>query len=251
MWAWRLEPAPGAQANRQNVHAERLPHGLPSGVVTVGPAAGPVVPAYRPPQTHTAAQAEPLLKIDFERPASEIGEVVGKVRQCRGVRGQALDLRSGGFVRVTEGVEPIAFAGPFSIAFFARPQPWDKAKDMPVLMCKGTWDGDGWLIQLFQGQVRVCLGHQQCLDAGTLRPGEWTHVAVTYDGQVLRLYLDGRETGSAEIDTPPAPSPLPLRLGTYQEEPAPSAYAYGGCLDELTFYNRPLSDKEITALAAR
>jgi len=251
MWTWRVEPSPGAQANRQDVHSERLPRGLPSGVLTVGPAAGPVVPAYRPPRAHTAAQAEPLLKIDFERPASEIGQVVGEVRQCRGVRGQALDLRRGGFVRVTEGVEPIAFAGPFSIAFFARPQPWDKAKDMPVLMCKGKWDGDGWLIQLFQGQVRVCLGHQQCLDAGTLKPDEWTHVAVTYDGQVLRLYLDGREAGSAEIDAPPAPSPLPLRLGTYQEEPAPSAYAYGGCLDELTFYNRPLSDKEISALAAR
>ncbi len=250
-WAWRLEPTPGARTSRQDVHAERPPHALPSGVVTVGPAAGPVVPAYRVPPARTTAQTQPVLKLDFERSAGEIGEVVGKVRRCSGVRGQALDLRAGGFVRVTEGVEPIAFAGPFSVAFFARPQPWDTAKDMPVLMCKGTWDGDGWLIQLFQGQVRVCLGHQRCLDAGTLKPGEWTHVAVTYDGQVLRLYLDGREAGSADVDAPPTPSPLPLRLGTYQEETDPSPYSYRGCLDELTFYNRALSEKEIVTLAAR
>jgi len=41
-----------------------------------------------------------------------------------------------------------------------------------------------------------------------------------------------------EIDAPPAASPLPLPLGTYQEEAEPSAYSYHGCLDELAFYNR-------------
>jgi hypothetical protein len=243
-WAWKLTPC---------VDAERITreHLLPSGVITVGPAAGPVQPAYRPTQQTAKAQADPVLKVDFERPAREVGEVVGKARQCEGVRGSALDLREGGFVRITEGAAPAAFSGPFSIAFFAKPELWDAAKDMPVLMCKGTWDGDGWLVQLFQGQVRVCLGHQRCLDAGTLKPGEWMHVAITYDGLVLRLYLDGREAGSAEMEAPPAASPLPLRLGTYQEEAEPSAYAYHGCLDELAFYNRPLGEREIAALAKR
>lgn len=243
-WAWRL--AEDADSQRP---AGGVP--LPSGVVTVGPAAGPVQPTCRPRQASVAAQAEPVLKIGFDGPLSQIGQVVGKAKQTAGVRGKALDLREGGFVRLTDASAPVAFAGPFSIAFFAKPEPWDAAAQMPVLLCKGTWDGDGYLVQLFQGHVRVGLGQQRALDAGTLKPGEWTHVAVVYDGQVVRLYLNGTEAGNAEIEAPPAASPLPLRLGTYQEEPDPSPYSFHGCLDELAFYNRALSEKEIAALAAR
>ncbi len=240
-WAWRLL-ADGSQRGG----ADALP--LPSGVITVGPPAGPVQPAYRPARAASKGQAEPVLKIDFDRPLREIGEVVGGATQTEGVRGKALDTRNGGYLRIDKASAPAAFAGPFSVAFFARPEPWEAGREMPVLLSKGLWDGDGWLIQLFQGAVRICLGQQRCMDAGTLPPGRWTHVIVVYDGEAIQLYLDGKPAGAADIGDV-RPSPHPLRLGTYQDETERSVYSFRGCLDELVFYNRPLSLKEIETLA--
>jgi hypothetical protein len=223
-------------------------------VFTVGAPAGPVQPSYRPARPQVAArQKEPVLKIDFDKPLSEIGEVVGNARQCQGVRGQALDTRQGGFLRIAKASAPAAFTGPFTIAFFARPEKWDPAGEMPVLLCKGDFAGDGWLVQLFQGQVRVCIGQARCLDAATLKPGQWTHVAITYDSQLLTLFLDGKPAGSAEIEGPVAASQLPLRLGVYQEPGPgdPQVSPFRGCLDELAFFNRPLPAEEVATLARR
>lgn len=246
-WPWRLICKAGGFDLSRSLSAT-------AGVITFGPPAGPVQAAYRPAKPQAAiGQKEPVLKIDFDEPLGKIGEVVGKAKQCEGVRGKALDTREGGFLRIGKGSEPAGFTGPFTIAFFARPEKWDRTGEMPVLLCKGDFAGHGWLVQLYQGQVRVCIGQARCLDAATLKPGKWTHVAITYDGQVLTLFLDGKPAGSAEFEGPPAASSLPLRLGVYQEpgEGNPQVSPFRGCLDELTFYNRPLRVEEIVALARR
>ena len=242
-WAWRLvlENAPAVPDLT-----------LPSGVLMVGPAAGKVQPASQPVrQPETVGQKAPVLKLDFEAPLSESAEAMGAATRTEGVHGQALDLRQGGFLRLKDKSAAVAFTGPFSIVFFARPEPWDGTKEMPVLLCKGRFDGNGYLVQLFQGQVRVCFGQTRCLDAGTLAPNQWTHVAVVYDGAEARLFLNGREVGSAEIEEPIATSPLPLRIGVYDEPGGFQVSPFRGCLDELAFYNRPLSPQEITDLARR
>lgn len=241
-WSWWLVPV--GEHGRSSRNAL-----LPSGVITVGDPAGPVQPAYRPPSAANEEQQEPVLKIDFDRPLAEIGDVVGGAAVTDGVRGKALDTRQGGYLRIGGASAPAAFGGPFSISFFARPEPWDVTSEMPVLMSKGVWDGDGWLIQLYQGGIRVCLGQQRCLDAGTLEPGRWTHMAIVHDGETVRLYLGGRAVGAADI-AGVSPSSHPLRIGTYQDETGRSVYSFRGALDEIAFYNRTLSQDEIRALAA-
>ncbi len=224
---------------------------LPSGVIVVGPPAGPVEPSRKPGVSVTAPQAKEVLKIDFEKPLDEMGEVVGNARQTEGVKGKALDLRQGGYVKLTEGAKAVAFAGPFSVAFFARPEPWEKNGQMPVLLSKGVWDADGYLIQYYQGAVRSCIGHGDCLDAGDLTPGRWTHLALAYDGSVLSLYLDGELVDSREMTSRLAASNLPLRIGAYTESPDDPAYGFRGCIDELCLYSGVLSEAQVKALASR
>ena len=36
-------------------------------------------------------------------------------------------------------------------------------------------------------------------DASNLHAGDWTHVAMIYDGQTLKLYQDGVEVGSVAM----------------------------------------------------
>jgi hypothetical protein len=65
----------------------------------------------------------------------------------------------------------------------------------------------------------------------------WTHLAMTWDGSVLRLYVDG-----AEVATQPAPGALltgtgPLRIGGNGLR----GEFFAGLVDEVRVYDRVLS----------
>lgn len=70
----------------------------------------------------------------------------------------------------------------------------------------------------------------------------WTHLALTYDGTTLRLYVDGTETASTTHTGTIVTSSNPLRLGgnTIWGE------HLDGRLDDVRIYNRALTPAEIT-----
>ena len=69
----------------------------------------------------------------------------------------------------------------------------------------------------------------------------WTHVAGTYDGTTLRLYLDGVEVASTAISGSIAPSTGPVRIG------GNSIWGeyFQGRIDEVRIYDRALTSAEI------
>ena len=79
---------------------------------------------------------------------------------------------------------------------------------------------------------------------------QWHHVAGTYDGKELRLYLDG--TGP----NPAVKPPNPLKKSSWDLCIGNSVVNYGsgeflgfdGLIDEVRIYNRALSEAEIKAL---
>ena len=74
-----------------------------------------------------------------------------------------------------------------------------------------------------------------------LRPGIWHHLAATYDGAALRMYLNGRLQATTPA-TAPWTTTAPLTLcGT-------GGYSiFRGALDEVKIFTRPLSATEIAA----
>ena len=76
-----------------------------------------------------------------------------------------------------------------------------------------------------------------------LTPGEWNHVAATYDGATMRVYLNGRETGTGKaVATAIRTNDEPLRfgwLGSYGH--------FNGCVRDLSLYNRALPREEVFA----
>ncbi|MDD1474961.1 LamG domain-containing protein, partial [Dolichospermum sp. ST_sed4] len=68
---------------------------------------------------------------------------------------------------------------------------------------------------------------------------EWTHIAGTYDGKVLSLYINGELDVTANLSGKIATPANPLGLGKYSGEP------YTGGLDEIFLFNRALSQNEI------
>ena len=81
--------------------------------------------------------------------------------------------------------------------------------------------------------------------AGTaaLPTSAWSHLALTYDGAALRLYLNGTQVGST-----PATGALPLNSGPLRlGGTAVSGQRFAGQLDEVRVYDRGLSAAEIGA----
>jgi hypothetical protein len=76
---------------------------------------------------------------------------------------------------------------------------------------------------------------------GALPLNAWTHLAVTYDGTMLRLFVNGLPSGALPASGPITASDGPLRIGgnaIWEEH-------FAGTIDEVRIYNRALSQSEI------
>lgn len=241
VWEWRLR-----SGHEERSAAEMPP---PAGILTVGPPAPAIPPGLGQPPG-TGGHRDPVLVLDFDQPLDEIGKAVGDLALCPGVRGTALDTRKGGYLRIAEDSAVAAFPGPFSITLFVQPEEWNRRR-WPVILSKGEYAGAGYFIQLFGDRLRIGLGCERTLDAPPLEAEHWTHLAVTYDGAELVLYVDGGMVAARLVDEPPGVSDQPLRIGAYRDPGDPEHFPFRGCIDELRFYDRALTEAQVGALAER
>lgn len=72
---------------------------------------------------------------------------------------------------------------------------------------------------------------------------EWYHVAVSYDGDNLRLFVNGVEEGVRAISLPALPSGATFYVGR-----GPDAVFFEGLIDEVRVYDYPLTGSEIRGL---
>ncbi len=75
---------------------------------------------------------------------------------------------------------------------------------------------------------------------------EWSHVAATFDNQIMRLYINGQEVGNLERQGLITPGSS-LTIGSYSTEMERTRFR--GQLDSVRIYRRVLSAEEIAALA--
>ena len=103
-----------------------------------------------------------------------------------------------------------------------------------------------------RGKVAILAGESTpCLSDKPVADGLWHHVAVTFDGEHIRMYVDGepqRQVVAGRL----APTRLfgALVVGKRPDEEAPKEQVRGfdGTIDDLMVFNRALSADEIKAL---
>jgi beta-galactosidase len=76
--------------------------------------------------------------------------------------------------------------------------------------------------------------------------GQWHHVAGTYDGSQVKLYVNGGLVGTADYEGPIDINTYPVNIGRNSEA---TNRLYNGAIDEVRIYNRALSAGEILYLA--
>ena len=90
------------------------------------------------------------------------------------------------------------------------------------------------------GQVDIG-GERDAVGTSALPLNAWSHLAATFDGAVVRLFVNGVQAGSLPVSGSMAASTGALRLGgngVWGEW-------FAGLIDEVRVYNRALSASEI------
>ena len=103
-------------------------------------------------------------------------------------------------------------------------------------------------IVLREGELTLEVAPRLELTGGVeLPPGEWHHIAATYDGVTARLYLDGRECGALEAKT----VQVAARIDIAPTAPGAAAGAphFGGSLAGLALEPYALDAQAVRSLA--
>lgn len=171
-------------------------------------------------------------------------DVAADVPRVAGVHGHAVRL-SGVHQLATAPLTTESSLAEITFSAWVRPTDLSGYREIYRQECHErllfSFQGDGTILSL---GLNVG-GYVECdapIDPAEVMDGGWHHVAATFDGQWMRVYLDGREIGRLE------------RSGTILTNglvPAFIASSSGvsehfqGALDELRIYDRALTDEQI------
>ena len=163
----------------------------------------------------------------------------------------ALDFTDLGFVKVdpNELFESLDPEWSITVAAWVRAINWDG--NHRVLQ-KGLSDNQYRLLAE-GGSFVFHLAGVGRIEAPLPAAGLWHHVAGTYDGATMKLWIDGAVAGSLETTGLINTSDDALYIGTKSEFVDPVAYPNDylvGLLDDVRIYNYPLSDDDMLALVA-
>ena len=105
--------------------------------------------------------------------------------------------------------------------------------------------GDTWGLWIGAGISGSYEEFGASVDPKTLSDGNWHHVAGTYDGKQITLYVDGKQIGSKALEGKiQMESTAPMAIGAHGEEP------FHGSLNDIRLYRSALTKTQIESLVA-
>ena len=112
----------------------------------------------------------------------------------------------------------------------------------------GSGDGEFYLIQLNNGVMECRLVtttglHEFVAPANTAIPQVWQHIAWVYDGSSVLLYVNGNLIGSSSASGTFTNPTVPFGIG--KSLLSGYNFVYGGRVDEVSVWNKGLSQSEI------
>ncbi|MBN1672581.1 MAG: LamG domain-containing protein [Kiritimatiellae bacterium] len=182
-----------------------------------------------------------------------------KLEIVAGQAGQALKL-PGKHTASFEVEGSRDFEAPAALTVMAWVRP-AKREGRGMIACKKgdrpkNGSSPGWRLSVFWGLAQFQIGcvagkeYQVTSAEWSTPPGFWSHVAATYDGQRLRLFVNAVEVHSRKVSGPIATEKRPLVLANYVGTNK-NAYPFLGALDDIRIYSRALTGDDILRVAAQ
>ena len=138
-----------------------------------------------------------------------------------------------------------------TMAGWIKADSWGSGTDVDIIARKGEDNPNNYQLAIADGLATLYLddGDGSGYRGDTLlNTGQWYHVAATWDGTTVRVYVDGvldndpPDSRGGTIDTDTRPFYIGGRSG---------ADLLDGILDDIRIYNRALSEAEIKNVAVR
>lgn len=108
---------------------------------------------------------------------------------------------------------------------------------------------EGFTLYLYNNQVRMLIGHQPGryahTDAPAPKPGDWTHYAGTYDGESIKIFVNGQLVTTTPAKGQIEPTTGKVSIGSLGDQER----FVRGRMDDLRIWRRVLTDEEIMAVA--
>jgi len=181
------------------------------------------------------------------------GGVMVGVRWIDGARGRAVHFDGGASQMVVRDAPSLdAIRTGLSISAFVKRE--TGANAWQTLLARSTDHEDRlhYALALRQGvpvfSVTTSGGRKALFADQALPEGRWVHVAGTFDGERIRLYVDGRPIASAPHTGHFDIGEQPLWIGAAARD-GRTVHRFRGGLDELRLDARALTDREIAELA--
>jgi hypothetical protein len=152
----------------------------------------------------------------------------------------ALDVGAGAGFTVTAWIKPSEVDGLYPILEWNNGYEWG----VHLYICK-----DGGPGSLYGNIVeRVHLSHQVYSSVAPVTTDVFHHVALTYDkaSGAAKIYCNGTVVGETNVGSFSPQTSYNLFLG---RRPSDESSLFAGLMDEISIYNRALSDDEINSLA--
>ncbi|HYH54730.1 MAG TPA: LamG-like jellyroll fold domain-containing protein [Solirubrobacterales bacterium] len=210
-------------------------------------AADKVTPLQTPPREPVASYSfdagEGAVAEDFA--GGHDGAIEGAEWSDRGRFGSAL-LFDGPETCVTvPHAEDLQLSEEMTVEAWVKP---DALVDQPIIY-KSAWGNLGYAMGISYFNTAKAEGligegpgkYEDVVSPEAIEENVWSHIAFTYDGTTMRLYVNGTLVASQAQSTPPPTGEGPLAIGCnplYPED-------FDGLIDEVRIYDRALDEGEI------
>ena len=105
---------------------------------------------------------------------------------------------------------------------------------------KGHWNENRILFQLnIDGTVQYLYSNSQIQDT------EWHHISAVYDGNSMKIFIDGELDNSLDVSGVVNIGDLNSRIGKEYDNDDTNDYSFNGYIDELKIFNGAVSDDQI------
>jgi hypothetical protein len=118
----------------------------------------------------------------------------------------------------------------------------------------GRWNGNGSAVFrhqiIYSGEIFTNLlegSNDNGVVGGSVTYGEWCHTVITYDGSILKQYINNQLTNQEQLNIDINTSSTDLTFGELHMTNG-HWYLFSGKMDDLGYWNRALTEQEVANL---